>query len=66
LMGQATGQGAFELTPSDGDKVEAKAFGISISFVRDAAGLVTSMVFRQGGQTLPATKRSASLRSGVR
>lgn len=66
LMGQATGQGAFELTPSDGDKVEAKAFGISISFLRDAAGLVTSMVFRQGGQTLPATKRSASLRSGVR
>jgi CubicO group peptidase (beta-lactamase class C family) len=57
LMGQATGQGAFELTPTGGEQVEAPAFGVQIAFVRDAAGQVTGLVFRQGGQTLQAKKQ---------
>ncbi|RVU49550.1 serine hydrolase domain-containing protein [Rubrivivax rivuli] len=57
LMGQATGQGAFELTPTGTEQAEAPAFGVQITFVRDAAGQVSGLVFRQGGQTIQARKQ---------
>jgi serine-type D-Ala-D-Ala carboxypeptidase/endopeptidase len=57
LFGQATGQGAFPLEVVAGDQVENKTFGVMIAFVRDAAGKVSSLVFRQGGQTIPAKRR---------
>ena len=52
LMAQATGQGAFVLDAKGRDRFSADAFGIEITFIRDAQGRVASLDLRQSGQTL--------------
>ena len=54
LMGQATGQGAFELTPSDGDKVEAKAKRIAAAVMESSPDDVE---FKNGTFTVKGTDK---------
>jgi hypothetical protein len=49
LMAQATGQGAFPIFPSAMDEFFANVGQISISFKRDSAGKVQSLVLHQHG-----------------
>lgn len=50
LRAQATGQGAFTLTPSKADVFEAPAYGIELRFERDASGAVIALDLHQGGR----------------
>src|ERR1700704_5839461 len=59
LFAQATGQNAFPIFPSAADEYYAKVAGISISFTRDAKGIVTGLVLHQNGDHA-ARKLSAS------
>jgi CubicO group peptidase (beta-lactamase class C family) len=59
LFAEATGQAAFPIFPSLPNEFYAKTSGIGITFTRDAKGVVTGLVLRQGGDT-PAPKLSAS------
>lgn len=57
LFGQATGQGAFELTPAAKDVFEAAAFGIEVRFERGDDDRVTALQLLQGGNTLRGERR---------
>lgn len=57
LMAQATGQGAFALTPEGQDVFTARAFGIEIQFNRAVDGSVKSLNLKQGGANTPAEKQ---------
>ena len=57
LMGQATGQAAFPLLAESETTFFFEAAGLSIEFVRDAAGVVTHMIFEQGGGRVEAKKK---------
>lgn len=59
LWGQATGQGAFRIFPSAPNEFFAKVAGISISFTRDAKGVVSGLVLHQNGDRM-APKLNAS------
>jgi CubicO group peptidase (beta-lactamase class C family) len=59
LFAQATGQGAFPIFPSAPNEFFAKIAGISISFARDAKGVVNGLVLHQNGNRT-ASKLSAS------
>ncbi len=52
LTAQATGQGAFPLTPIARDAFEFKAAGIVIRFRRDDAGQVVALDLEQGGHIM--------------
>lgn len=52
LMAQATGQGAIAAELTAKDKIEIKAVGAVLSFKRDEAGQVRSLVLNQNGQSL--------------
>lgn len=56
LMGQATGQGKFELFPSSETEFFLKAADAQVTFVKDGEGRVASLVLHQGGQDMPAKK----------
>ncbi len=53
---QATGQGAAEIFAESETKFFLKVVDGSVEFVKDAAGKVTGMILRQGGQTLHAKR----------
>ncbi|KAB8188902.1 serine hydrolase [Lysobacter maris] len=57
LLAQATGQGAFPLSPVTDDVFEAAAYGIEIRFQRDDAGAVIGLSLLQGGQSLRGERR---------
>jgi hypothetical protein len=57
LTGQATGQGVFPLAAESETKFFFEAANISIEFVRSAAGVVTHMVFEQGGGRVEAKRK---------
>ncbi|MCF7221247.1 serine hydrolase [Marilutibacter chinensis] len=57
LFAQATGQGAFPLTPVKDDVFEAAAYGIEIRFRRGDDGAVDGLTLLQGGQTLRGVRR---------
>lgn len=57
LMAQATGQGAFVLTPAGKDRFMAEAYGIEIRFARDAGGQVAGLELLQGGQVLRGNRQ---------
>jgi serine-type D-Ala-D-Ala carboxypeptidase/endopeptidase len=57
LKAQATGQGAFSLTPAGKDVFSASAYDIEIVFERDKQGKVSGLVLKQGGQNTPARKQ---------
>jgi hypothetical protein len=59
LFARATGQEAFPIFPSAPNEFFAKIAGISISFTRDADGVVTGLVLHQNGDHA-APKLSAS------
>ncbi|MCB2230423.1 serine hydrolase [bacterium] len=56
LFTQATGQGEFELYASDTDEYFLRVVEAQISFVRDDAGKVTSLILHQNGRDMPAEK----------
>lgn len=57
LTAQATGQGAFPLTPRAPDVFAFADAGIVIRFRRDAAGRVVSLSLEQGGHTMTGKRR---------
>ncbi|MBP6749298.1 MAG: serine hydrolase [Xanthomonadaceae bacterium] len=57
LTAQATGQGAFPLTPKAKDVFAFADAGIVIRFRRDAAGNVTALALEQGGNTMTGKRR---------
>ena len=59
LFAQATGQPAFPIFPSAPNEFFARVAGISISFTRDANGVVNGLVLHQNGDRA-APKLSAS------
>jgi hypothetical protein len=57
LMGEATGQGKFELFPESERDFFLKVIDAQITFIKDAPqGRVTGLVPHQGGRDLPAQK----------
>jgi CubicO group peptidase (beta-lactamase class C family) len=57
LTAQATGQGAFPLTPVAEDVFEFAPAGIVIRYERDAARAITALVLEQGGTSRRAPRR---------
>ncbi|HXI61872.1 MAG TPA: CocE/NonD family hydrolase [Pyrinomonadaceae bacterium] len=55
---QATNQGRFEIFPESETKFFLKLIDADATFVRDAQGKVTSVLWRQSGQQTPAKKTS--------
>src|SRR5712671_4002480 len=55
---QATNQGRIEIFPESETKFFLKLIDAEATFVRDAQGKVTSVLWRQNGQTTPARKTS--------
>src|SRR2546423_10624724 len=55
---QATNQGRIEIFPESETKFFLKLIDAEATFVRDAQGKVTSVLWRQSGQTTPARKTS--------
>src|SRR5256714_206524 len=55
---QATNQGRIEIFPMSETKFFLKVIDAEATFVRDAQGKVTSVLWRQSGQTTPARKTS--------
>ena len=49
LMGQATGQNAFELIAESETRFNGKGAPVSVTFVKDAAGKVNEVILHQGG-----------------
>jgi hypothetical protein len=56
LMMQATGQGKAEAFPTSETNFFFKVVRADITFVKDAAGIVTHLVLNQGGRRMPAKK----------
>lgn len=56
LMGQATGQQAFELFAEAPDAFFLKAFDAQITFTRGLGGAVEGLVLHQGGRETPAKR----------
>jgi CubicO group peptidase (beta-lactamase class C family) len=56
FIGQATGQGKFELFPESETSFFARAPELTIAFVKDSAGKVTHFMITQGGRTTRATR----------
>ena len=61
LLAQATGQGAFPIFPSAPNEFFAKVGGISISFTRDAKGMVSGLVLHQNGDRAAPKTTAAEL-----
>ena len=57
LVAQATGQSAFPIYPSARDAFFFRVVDAQISFVRDSAGKVTSLILHQNGRDQPAPRR---------
>lgn len=57
LTAQATGQGAFPLTPKAMDVFAFADAGIVIRFRRDAVGKITALALEQGGRTLEGQRK---------
>jgi putative CocE/NonD family hydrolase len=55
---QATSQGRFEIFPASESKFFLKVIDADATFVRDAQGKVTSVLWRQNAQTTPAKRIS--------
>lgn len=55
-VGQATGQGKFEIFPESEASFFARAPELTIVFVKDAGGKVTHFMMTQGGRTTKATR----------
>ncbi|HVP91055.1 MAG TPA: serine hydrolase [Terriglobales bacterium] len=58
LLSRATGQPEVELFPESETRFFLKVVDAQVDFVRDASGRVTSLVLHQGGQDLPAKKKT--------
>lgn len=56
LSGQATGQGAFELSPESETMFFVREVNARITFVKDDKGIVTGLILQQNGRDLPAKK----------
>lgn len=56
LMGQASGQTKLELLPESETRFFTVAVAVEVTFVKDAAGNVTHLILRQGGQDTRAKK----------
>jgi CubicO group peptidase (beta-lactamase class C family) len=61
LMAQATGQSAFPLFADAPDEFVAEVGGISISFKRDAKGVVDRLILHQGGDRQAARLSDAQV-----
>jgi CubicO group peptidase (beta-lactamase class C family) len=57
LVAQATGQGPNPIYPSARDEFFFRVVDAQISFLRDSAGKVTSLVLHQNGRDMPAPRR---------
>jgi serine-type D-Ala-D-Ala carboxypeptidase/endopeptidase len=57
LTAQATGQGAFPLTPKSKDVFAFADAGIVIRFTRDASGRVSALALEQGGRTMKGQRK---------
>src|SRR5438132_12920185 len=55
---QATNQGRIEMFPASNTKFFLKVIDADATFVRDSEGKVTSVLWRQNGQTTPAKRTS--------
>jgi len=55
-VAQATGQGAIPIYLSARNEAFYRLVDAQISFVRDSAGKVASLVLHQGGRNMPAPK----------
>lgn len=66
LFVRATGQEAFPIQPSAADEFFSKAWGLSLSFTRDAGGAVDGLVLHQNGdhaaRRLTASELAPALR----
>lgn len=56
LVAQVTGQGSAIIYPSARDEFFARAADAQITFMRDAAGLVMSIVLHQNGRDIPGRR----------
>ena len=56
LFAQATGQSAFRLWPSAPNEFFLREVDAQVTFVRDDAGRVPSLVLHQGGQNIPGPR----------
>jgi hypothetical protein len=56
LFGQATGQGKFQLFPETETDFFLKVTDAQITFVKDAAGKIDSLVLHQGGANTPGRR----------
>jgi Domain of unknown function (DUF3471) len=56
IFGQATGQGAAEIFPSETDEFFYKIVDAQLSFSRDEGGMIDSLTLHQGGQNIPGKK----------
>ena len=56
IFGQATGQGAAEIFPSETDEFYYKIVDAQLRFNRDAEGNIESLTLHQGGQNIPGKK----------
>ena len=56
IMTQATGQSKVEIFASAPDEFFLKIVDAQISFVKDAAGVVTGLILHQGGRDMPGKK----------
>ena len=56
LMAQPTGQRKIELLPTSETVFAPRTIRVEITFVRDAAGQVTHLIFKQGGRERTAKK----------
>jgi len=57
LVAQATGQSAFPLYASARDEFFYRVVDAQVSFVRDSAGKITSLILHQNGRDQPAPRR---------
>jgi tetratricopeptide (TPR) repeat protein len=56
LMGQATGQGKLELSPTSATEFQVQGVDAQITFVKNAQGQVTELILNQNGRKMPAKK----------
>ena len=56
LMGQATGQGKLELSPTSETEFQVKGLEAQVTFVKNEQGQVTELILNQNGRKMPAKK----------
>jgi CubicO group peptidase (beta-lactamase class C family) len=66
LFARATGQSAFPILASAPDEFFGKAWGIAISFTRDAGGTVDGLVLHQNGDHVAAKLSASALPAELR